>query len=205
VRVKTGCDRIRRYHPITTLLRAVSWRQFTFTLPAIPFILLGMSVLAGRRAARLNRLGRAARKALSAGHGGGAAAIVAAAALITGIVLASCGGGSSPSAGGGPSRGPKPHSFALPLTGAPGHPSLTAACAWQYPGNPGAVAEHVARSSPVASSTVQCLDGTTNLGGLHLTAYCNHLISGMVSDNPDRNGPASDQPPPWDQWECVPA
>jgi hypothetical protein len=154
-----------------------------------------------RSATRLNRLGRAARKALSAGHGPGAAAIVVAAVLATGIVLASCGGGS---AGGGPSRSFKPSSFALPLTAAPGSPSLTGACQWQYPGNPGAVAEHVARSSPVPSSTIECLDGTTNLGGLRLTEYCNHLISGMVSDNPARNGPASDQPPPWDQWECVP-
>jgi hypothetical protein len=130
--------------------------------------------------------------------------MVVAATLVTGIVLASCGAGSSPTASAGPSRSLQPSSFALPLTALPGSPSLTAACQWQYPGHPGAVADPVARSSPVASSTVQCLDGTANLGGLHLTAYCNHLISGMVSDNPDRNGPASDQPPPWDQWECVP-
>jgi hypothetical protein len=189
---QSPASRTRRYNLITTLLRAkwlpLALRQFAFTLPAT----------------RLNHLGRAGRKALSAGHGAGAAAIVVAAALATGIVLASCGGGSSPSASGGSSRSFKPNSFALPLTAAPGRPSLTGACQWQYPGNPGAVAEHVASSSPVASSTIECLDGITNLGGLHLTGYCNHLISGMVSDNPDRNGPASDQPPPWDQWECVP-
>jgi len=144
-------------------------------------------------------------EALSAGRGAGAtAAIAAVAALVTCIVLAACGGGSAASASGGPSSGVKPHSFALPLTAAPGQPSLTDACQWQYPGYPDLVAGHVARSSPVASSTVQCLDGTTDLGGLYITGYCRHLVSGMVSDNPDRNGLASDQPPPWDQWECIP-
>ena len=151
------------------------------------------------------RVSHSLRRALSVGHGAGAIALaVAVAALVTGIVLNSTGGHSSPSARGGPSIRPIPASFDLPMTAAPGSPSLTGACHWQYPGNPGVVAEHVARSSPVASSTVQCLDGTTNLGGLNLSKYCGHLISGMVSDNPDRNGPASDQPPPWDQWECVP-
>jgi hypothetical protein len=143
-------------------------------------------------------------EALSAGRGAGAAAIAAVTALVTGIVLTACGGGSAPSASGDPGRSVSPHSFALPLTAAPGRPSLTGACHWQYPGHPDAVAEHVAGSSPLASWTVQCLDGTTDLGGLYLTRYCDHLISGMVSDDPDRNGLASDQPPPWDQWECIP-
>ncbi len=54
---------------------------------------------------RLHHLGRAARKAMSAGHGAGAAAaIVVVAALVAGIVLASSGGGSSPS-GGAPAAG----------------------------------------------------------------------------------------------------
>jgi hypothetical protein len=51
--------RIRRYNPITTLLRAkwlpLALRQFTFTLPAIPLIFLGMSVLAGRGFYRMVR------------------------------------------------------------------------------------------------------------------------------------------------------
>lgn len=144
-------------------------------------------------------------RALSAGHGAGAIALaVAVAALVTGIILTSSGGRSSPSASGGPRTRLNPDGFALPLTAAPGNPSLTGACHWQYPANPGAVAEHVAGSSPIESYTVQCLDGTANLGGLYLSGYCGHLVSGMVSDNPDRNGPASDRPPPWDQWECIP-
>jgi hypothetical protein len=144
-------------------------------------------------------------EALSARRGAGAAAVIAAvAALVTGIVLASSGGSSAPSARAGPSRSLHRASFALPLTAAPGRPSLTGACHWQYPGHRDAVAEHVAASSPVASSTVQCVAGATDLGGLYLTGYCRHLISGMVSANPVRNGPASDQPPPWDQWECIP-
>jgi hypothetical protein len=51
--------RIRRYNPITTLLRAkwlpLALRQFTFTLPAIPLIFLGMIVLAGRGFYRMIR------------------------------------------------------------------------------------------------------------------------------------------------------
>jgi hypothetical protein len=51
--------RIRSYNPIATLLRAkwlpLALRQFTFTLPAIPLILLGMSVLAGRGFYRMIR------------------------------------------------------------------------------------------------------------------------------------------------------
>jgi hypothetical protein len=144
-------------------------------------------------------------EARSAGRGAGAAAIAAVAALVIGIVLAACGGGSSHSASDDRSSSVNLHSFALPLAAAPDRPSLTGACHWQYPGHPDAVAEHVAASSTVASSTVQCLDGTTDLGGLYLTGYCHHLIDGMVSDNPDRKGLASDHPPPWDQWECVPA
>jgi hypothetical protein len=50
---------IGRYNPFTALLRArwlpVALRQFTFTLPAIPLILLGMSVLAGRGFYRMIR------------------------------------------------------------------------------------------------------------------------------------------------------
>jgi hypothetical protein len=137
------------------------------------------------------------------GGAGAAAAIAAVAALV--ILLASGCGGSSPPASGSPSSSVKPpHSFALPLTAAPGRPSLTGACHWQYPGHPDAAAEHVAGSSPLASWTVQCLDDTTDLGGLNLSRYCDHLVSGMVSDNPDRDGLASDQPPPWDKWECTP-
>ena len=140
---------------------------------------------------------------LSSGRGAGAAAIAAVTALVIGIVLASCGGGSA-SASGAPRRSVSLHSFALPLTAAPGRPSLTGACYWQYPGYPDEVAGHVAASSPVASFTVQCLEGTTDLGGLYITGYCHHLVSSMVSGNPDRNGLASDQPPPWDRWECIP-
>jgi hypothetical protein len=91
------------------------------------------------------------------------------------------------------------------MTAAPGSPTLTGACEWQYPDHPDAVAEHIADSDPTASYTVKCIDGNTYLGGLNLTGYCASLVSGMVSDNPDRGGPASDQPPPWDQWECVPS
>jgi hypothetical protein len=51
--------RIRRFNPITGLLRArwlpLALRQLTFTLPAIPLILLGMSVLAGRGFYRMIR------------------------------------------------------------------------------------------------------------------------------------------------------
>jgi hypothetical protein len=133
-----------------------------------------------------------------------AAVIAVVAALVIGIVLAAGGGGSAASASGGPSRGLNPDGFALPATAAPGRPSLTGACHWQYPGHPGAVAEHVARSSPITGDTVQCLDGTADLGGLYLSGYCDQLVSGMVAGNPDRNGPASGSPPPWDQWECIP-
>jgi hypothetical protein len=51
--------RIRRYNPITTLLRAkwlpLALRQFTFTFSAIPLIFFGMSVLAGRGFYRMIR------------------------------------------------------------------------------------------------------------------------------------------------------
>jgi hypothetical protein len=52
--------RIRRYNPITGLLRAewlpLELRQFAFTLPAIPLIFAGMSVLAGRGFYRMTRI-----------------------------------------------------------------------------------------------------------------------------------------------------
>lgn len=51
--------RVRRYNPITMLLRAgwlpLTLRQLTFTLPATPLIFLGMSVLAGRGFYRMIR------------------------------------------------------------------------------------------------------------------------------------------------------
>ena len=90
------------------------------------------------------------------------------------------------------------------MSAAPGNASLTNACRWQYPDDPHAMAEQVADSNPIASYTVQCFDGGINLGGLNLYGYCNSLVGGMQPYNPDRYGPASDQPPPWDRWECVP-
>lgn len=96
-----------------------------------------------------------------------------------------------------------PDGFALPMTAAPGTPSLTGACQWQY-GDPNAIAKHVPGSDPTPSYTVHCLDGATDHGGLNLNGYCDNLLSGMRSDNPDRYGSATDQPRPWEQWECVP-
>jgi len=90
----------------------------------------------------------------------------------------------------------------LPLTAASGAPSLTDACQRQT-GDTNAVAVDVPGSDPTPSYTVQCLDGGSNLGGLDLNAYCAD-IAGMQSDNPDRFGAATDQPPPWEQWRCVP-
>jgi hypothetical protein len=50
---------IRRYNPIAALLRAkwlpLALRQVTFTLPAVPLIFLGMSVLAARGFYRMIR------------------------------------------------------------------------------------------------------------------------------------------------------
>jgi hypothetical protein len=111
---------------------------------------------------------------------------------------------SAPSASSSSGTGLNPDGFALPLTAASGSPSLTTACQWQYPSDPDAVAEQVPGSSTVAAYTVQCVDGSDNLGGLDLTGYCGSLVSGMVATNPDSAGPATDQPPPWDRWECVP-
>jgi hypothetical protein len=106
-----------------------------------------------------------------------------------------------PSASG--SGGLNPDGFALPMTAAPGNPSLTDACQQSY-NDSNAAAVDVPDSSTVPSYTVQCLDGSTDLGGLNLNTYCDSLVSGMLADNPDRGGPATDAPPPWDQWECVP-
>ena len=112
--------------------------------------------------------------------------------------------GSAVPASPGSSTTLNPGSFALPMGAAPGNASLTNACRWQYRDNPDAMAEPVAGSNPIASYAVQCFDGGSDLGGLNLDGYCDSLVSGMQAYNPDRYGPASDQPPPWDQWECVP-
>ncbi len=90
------------------------------------------------------------------------------------------------------------------MTAPTGSPSLTGACEWQYPDHPDALAEQVPGSNPTPSYTIKCFDGSTYLGGMYLTGYCDSLVSGMVADNPDRYGPVSDEPPPWEQWECVP-
>jgi hypothetical protein len=108
------------------------------------------------------------------------------------------------SASGSSGNAVNPHGFDLPLTAASGTPSLTGACQWQYPSDPGAVAQDVPGSSTVAAYTVQCVDGSDNLGGLDLSGYCGSLVSGMVATNPDSAGAATDQPPPWEQWECTP-
>lgn len=94
-------------------------------------------------------------------------------------------------------------SFALPMIAAPRIPSLTDACQWQY-GDPNAIATDIPGSDPTPSYTVRCLDGSSDIGGLYLDTYCNHLVSGMRAYNPDRYGSATDQPPPWEQWECAP-
>ena len=129
--------------------------------------------------------------------------------LSTAVPASPSDSGSAPSGSTGPvspgsSTTLNPGSFALPVAAAPGNASLTGACRWQYPDDPNAMAEHVVGSSTIASYTVQCFAGGTDLGGLDLDGYCDSLVSGLRAYNPDRYGPASDQPPPWDQWECVP-
>jgi hypothetical protein len=65
-------------------------------------------------------------------------------------------------------------------------------------------AVHNPNSSTVAAYTVQCVGSSGDLGGLDLSGYCASLVSGMVATNPDTTGPATDQPPPFERWECVP-
>jgi serine/threonine protein kinase len=111
---------------------------------------------------------------------------------------------SAPAAGGSSASALNPSGFALPVIAATGSPSLNAACRWQYPSDPTVAALHIPNSSSVAAYTVQCVGSSGTLGGLDLSGYCASLVSGMVATNPDTTGPATDQPPPFERWECVP-
>jgi hypothetical protein len=83
---------------------------------------------------------------------------------------------------------------------------FTDACRRPYPigpGDPRAVAQVVPTdpTQELPSYWVKCIVDGNNLGGVDLDRYCAFRKAGTHSDNPERDGPAADQP--WLKWRCV--